>query len=129
MVWPSPRFRTLIDESVRLTARVPTCVAPRGGRVVNFGSQRMEDAVVSWVAMRRVERASSVVGAWWAVVKRSAEMLRERRYDEYKGAVVAAIVAVVAIDVCSCSAVGSGFSGCDESGVGLASGQSVVLSL
>jgi hypothetical protein len=86
MIWPSPRLRTLMDESVRLgTARVPACVAlssPGGGRVVNLGSQRMLDAVVSWLAMRRVERASSEggAGAWCAVVggERAAWWQRER---------------------------------------------------
>lgn len=55
-----------MEESVRLgTASVPACVAlssPGGGRVVNLGSQRMADAVVSWLAMRRVERGPSEVG-------------------------------------------------------------------
>lgn len=102
MIWPSPRLRTLMDESVRLgTANVPACVAlssPGGGRVVNLGSQRMLDAVVSWLAMRRVERASSAVGAgaWCAVVGegegrggRCSE--GRRRRCEGEGAVVIAI--------------------------------------
>lgn len=56
-----------MDESVRLgTASVPACVAlssPGGGRSVNFGSQRMEEAVVSCVAMRSVDWTSSEGGA------------------------------------------------------------------
>jgi hypothetical protein len=75
-----------MDESVRLgTARVPACVAlssPGGGRVVNSGSQRMADAVVNWLAMRRVEQAASEVvlgtGAGCAVVM-------ERMLEREKG--------------------------------------------
>lgn len=56
-VWPSLRLRTLMDESVRLgTVRVPAWTglrSPGGGREVNLGSQRIADAVVSWLAMRR----------------------------------------------------------------------------
>ena len=67
VIWPSPRLRTLMDESVRYgTARFPACVAlssPGGGRVVKLGSQRMVEAVVSWLAMRKVEAGSSVGGA------------------------------------------------------------------
>ena len=73
-VWPSPRLRTLMDESVRWGAtRVPACTGlrlPGGAREVNLGSQRMAEAVVSWLAMRRgeVERAPSGAGAGDAVL-------------------------------------------------------------
>ena len=73
-MWPSPRLRTLMDESVRLgTARVPACVGwrlPGGAREVNLGSQRMVDAVVSWLAMRSGddERELSGAGAEEAVL-------------------------------------------------------------
>lgn len=56
MVWPPPRFRTLMEESVRFaTESVPAWVGlslPGGGRVVYLGSQRMALAVVSRFAMR-----------------------------------------------------------------------------
>lgn len=55
MVWPPPRLRTLMDESVRFaTERVPACVGLSlvgGGRVVYLGSQRIALAVVSWNAI------------------------------------------------------------------------------
>ena len=46
---------------------------PGGARDVNLGSQRMAEAVVSWLAMRsgeeeREERAASGVGAGGAVL-------------------------------------------------------------
>ena len=66
MMWPSPRLRTLMDESVRKgTASVPACVAlssPGGGLSVNLGSQRMADAVTNLPAMRSVEQRSSAGG-------------------------------------------------------------------
>ena len=66
-MWPSPRLRTLMDESVRLgTARVPAWTGfrlPGGGRDVNLGSQRMADAVVSWLAIRSGDEARDVSGA------------------------------------------------------------------
>jgi hypothetical protein len=74
-VWPSPRLRTLMEESVRRGAtRVPACTGlrlPGGGREVNWGSQRMAEAVVSWRAMRsgEDERASSGGGAGDAVLE------------------------------------------------------------
>jgi len=73
-VWPSPRLRTLMDESVRCGAtRVPAWTGlrlPGGAREVNLGSQRMAEAVVSWLAMRRGEggRDLSGVGAGDAVL-------------------------------------------------------------
>jgi hypothetical protein len=62
-----------MDESVRTgTARVPACVAlssPGGAREVNLGSQRIAEAVVSWLAMRSVERVVSEAGAGCAVLE------------------------------------------------------------
>lgn len=90
MIWPSPRLRTLMDESVRKgTASVPACVAlssPGGGLSVNLGSQRMADAVTNLPAMRSVERTSSagggaLAGAGCAVLvgeKRQREKQREK---------------------------------------------------
>jgi hypothetical protein len=103
MIWPSPRLRTLIDESVRTgTARVPACVAlssPGGGLSVNLGSQRIEEAVVSLLAMRSVERGSSkaggaVAGADCAVLVEESRSSESVRVVEYGVAVV-----LVAIDV------------------------------
>lgn len=74
MVWPPPRFRTLMEESVRsATERVPVWVGlslPGGGREVKSGSQRMSPAEVSWLAMRScggVPRAEAEFGRWTAV--------------------------------------------------------------
>jgi len=104
MIWPSPRLRTLMDESVRWgTARVPACVAlssPGGGRVVKLGSQRMADAVVSWEAMRSVERGSSEVeaeaGAGCAVLE--VGVVNERRCYKVVG-VYMGPAAMIVIDV------------------------------
>lgn len=67
VMWPSLRLRTLIDESVRLgMARVPAWTGlrlPGGAREVNLGSQRMADAVVSWLAMRRGDEERELAGA------------------------------------------------------------------
>jgi hypothetical protein len=66
-VWPSPRLRTLMEESVRWGATsVPACTGlrlPGGGREVNCRSQRMAEAVVSWLAMRRGEDERGLSGA------------------------------------------------------------------
>ena len=55
-VWPPPRLRTLMDESVRFaTERVPAWVGRSllgGGRFVCCGSQRMALAEMSSLAMR-----------------------------------------------------------------------------
>jgi hypothetical protein len=55
-VWPPPRLRTLMEESVRsATESVPACVGRSllgGGRLVCCGSKRMSLAVVSLLAMR-----------------------------------------------------------------------------
>jgi hypothetical protein len=73
MASPSPRFRTLIEDSVRKgTAKVPAMAGlrlPGGGRSVYF--QSSAPAVVIWLAMRRsgggeVERSGA--GAEDAVV-------------------------------------------------------------
>lgn len=71
-VWPPPRLRTLMEESVRATETVPAWVGlsfPGGARVVCLGSQRMALAVVSWLAMRSgvVARERSW-GVCWAVL-------------------------------------------------------------
>jgi hypothetical protein len=75
-----------MDESVRTeTARVPACVAlssAGGGRVVNLGSQRIAEAVVSWLAMRSVEREVSGAGAGCAVLGGSREGERGRGDSE-----------------------------------------------
>lgn len=70
-VWPSPspspRLRTLMDESVRCGATsVPACTGlrlPGGAREVNRGSQRMAEAVVSWLAMRSGDEGRDLSGA------------------------------------------------------------------
>jgi len=66
-VWPSPRLRTLMDESVRCGAtRVPAWTGlrlPGGAREVKLGSQRMAEAVVSWLAMRRGDEEREWTGA------------------------------------------------------------------
>jgi hypothetical protein len=85
IIWPSPRLRTLMDESVRAgTARVPACVAlssPGGAREVNWGSQRIAEAVVSWLAMRSVERVVPAAGAGCAVL----DEWKAGRRNEWEG--------------------------------------------
>lgn len=85
-VWPPPRFRTEMDESVRLaTDSVPAWVgwsAPGGALDVYLGSQRISLAVVSWFAMASGGRGG-VVGrgwCWWvdcAVLEMGGETLWE----------------------------------------------------
>jgi hypothetical protein len=76
-VWPPSRLRTLMEESVRFaTERVPACVGLRvagGGRDVKSGFQRMELAVVSWLAMCScggVLMRETSEGFGWAVLLR-----------------------------------------------------------
>lgn len=61
---PPPRLLTLIVESERFSSEsVPTwvgCSRVGGGRFVNFGSQRIELAVVSFFAMVKGEGAGKV---------------------------------------------------------------------
>ena len=67
-VWPSLRLRTLMDESVRLgMVSVPAWTGlrlrlPGGALEVYLGSQRIADAVVSWLAMRRGEGGRDKTG-------------------------------------------------------------------
>lgn len=85
VICPSSRFRTLIEESVRLgIASVPAWTGlrlPGGAREVNFGSQRIAEAVVSWLAMRSGddERDLTGVGAEEAVLMESATRSNERK--------------------------------------------------
>lgn len=65
--WPPPKLRILIDESVLASReRVPTSVGRRvgcGGRRVNRGSQRIELAVVSWLAIAREDEEGGMAVA------------------------------------------------------------------